>query len=125
MPFDQQNRIASVNTPFGKDQVGLLGLEGTETLGRLPSFELQLISEKKSLDPKQIVGQTVGVTLNLGNGKKRYFHGHAIQFAGSLFRLPGNGCTVALVSYPSDKQSNLSEQDCGRYCPEGLQRPWV
>src|SRR5208337_3413214 len=86
MPFDQKNRIASVNTPFGKDEVGLLGLEGTETLGRLPSFELQLISEKKSLDPKQILGQTVGVTLNLGNGKQRYFHGYAVQFGRATFR---------------------------------------
>src|SRR6266478_2025997 len=86
MPFDQKNRIASVKTPFGPDEVGLLSLEGTETLGRLPSFELQLISETKSLNPKQILGQTVGVTLNLGNGKQRYFHGHAIQFGRATFR---------------------------------------
>src|SRR5260370_5260949 len=86
MPFDQKNRIASVKTPFGADEVGLLGLEGTETLGRLPSFELQLISENKSLNPKQILGQPVGVTLNLGNGKKRYFHGHTIQFGRDFFR---------------------------------------
>jgi type VI secretion system secreted protein VgrG len=86
MSFDQTNRIASVKTPFGTDQVGVLGLEGEETLGRLPSFELQLISEKKSLDPKQILGQTVGVTLNLGSGKKRYFHGYAIQFGRDFFR---------------------------------------
>jgi type VI secretion system secreted protein VgrG len=86
MPFDQKNRIASVKTPFGADEVGLLSLEGTETLGRLPTFELQLISESKSLNPKQILGQPVGVTLNLGNGKQRYFHGHAIQFGRATFR---------------------------------------
>ncbi len=86
MPFDQKNRIASVKTPFGPDEVGLLSLEGTETLGRLPSFELQLISETKSLNPKQILGQTVGVTLNLGNGKQRHFHGHAIQFGRATIR---------------------------------------
>jgi type VI secretion system Vgr family protein len=86
MPFDQKNRIASVKTPFGADEVGLLSLEGTETLARLPSFDLQLISEKKSLNPKQILGQTVGVTLNLKNGKQRYFHGHAIQFGRATFR---------------------------------------
>jgi type VI secretion system secreted protein VgrG len=84
MAFDQKNRIASVNTPFGEGVVGLLSLEGTETLGRLPSFELELISEKKSLDPKQILGQPVGVTLNLGNGKQRYFHGHAVQFGRAM-----------------------------------------
>jgi type VI secretion system secreted protein VgrG len=86
MPFDQKNRIASVKTPFGPDEAGLLSLEGTETLGRLPSFELQLISETKSLNPKQILGQTVGVTLNLGNGKQRHFHGHAIQFGRATIR---------------------------------------
>ncbi len=86
MPFDQKNRIASVKTPFGPDEVGLLSLEGTETLGRLPSFELQLISETKSLNPKQILGQTVGVTVNLGNGKQRHFHGHAIQFGRATIR---------------------------------------
>src|SRR3984957_17711615 len=84
MAFDQKNRIASVNTPFGEGAVGLLSLEGTETLGRLPTFELELISEKKSLDPKQILGQPVGVTLHLGNGKQRYFHGHAVQFGRAM-----------------------------------------
>src|SRR5262245_34344333 len=86
MAFDQTNRVASVKTPFGTDQVGLLSLEGTETLARLPSFELQLISENKSLNPKQIIGQTVGVTLKLTSQKKRYFHGHVIQFGRATFR---------------------------------------
>ncbi|MBV8585849.1 MAG: type VI secretion system tip protein VgrG [Verrucomicrobia bacterium] len=86
MPFDQTNRIASVKTPFGANEVGLLSLDATETLARLPSFEMQLISENKSLNPKQILGQTVGVTLNLTNQKKRYFHGHAIQFGRATFR---------------------------------------
>ena len=86
MSFDQTNRIASVTTPFGPGEVGLLGLEGTETLSLLPSFELQLISEKKSLDPKQILGQSVNVALNLGNDKQRYFDGYAIQFGRATFR---------------------------------------
>jgi type VI secretion system secreted protein VgrG len=86
MPFDQTNRIGSITTPFGTNEVGLLGMEGTETLSRLPSFELQLISENKSLDPKQILGQPVNVALNLGNGKQRYFDGYAIQFGRATFR---------------------------------------
>jgi type VI secretion system secreted protein VgrG len=99
MPFDQTNRIASVKTPFGKDEVGLLSFEGTETLGRLPSFDLQLISEKKSLDPKQILGQAVGVTLNLGNGKQRHFHAHAVQFGRATLRTRYYAYQVTLVPW--------------------------
>jgi type VI secretion system secreted protein VgrG len=99
MPFDQTNRIASVKTPFGKDEVGLLSFEGTETLGRLPSFDLQLISEKKSLDPKQILGQAVGVTLNLGNGKQRHFHGYAVQFGRATLRTRYYAYQVTLVPW--------------------------
>jgi type VI secretion system secreted protein VgrG len=86
MPLSQADRIAQVETPFGTNKAVLLSMRGSETLSRLPSFELQLISEDKALDPKQILGKTVGVTLNVANGKKRYFHGHAIQFGGATFK---------------------------------------
>jgi type VI secretion system secreted protein VgrG len=99
MPFDQTIRMASVKTPFGKDEVGLLSFEGTETLGRLPSFDLQLISEKKSLDPKQILGQPVGVTLKLGKGKLRHFHAHAVQFGRATLRTRYYAYQVTLVPW--------------------------
>lgn len=80
MAFDQTQRIASVKTPFGEDQVALCGFTGSERLSAIPRFELELISEQQDLDPKKIIGQPVGVTLNTLKGGKRYFHGDAIRF---------------------------------------------
>jgi type VI secretion system secreted protein VgrG len=80
MALDQSNRIASVTTPFGEDQASICRFSGSEMLSVIPRFELELISEQQSLDPKKIIGQPVGVTLNTVNGGKRYFHGNAIQF---------------------------------------------
>src|SRR4051794_12178796 len=81
MPFDQSTRIAAVTTPFGKDELGLLSLTGTESLSSVPRFELTLLSEHKGLNPNKILGKTVSVVLNTAHGqKRRYFHGHVIQF---------------------------------------------
>ena len=43
MPPDQSTRIATVTTPFGKDDLGLLSLTGTESLSIVPCFELTMI----------------------------------------------------------------------------------
>jgi type VI secretion system secreted protein VgrG len=81
MPFNQSTRIATVTTPFGKDELGLLSLTGTESLSSVPFFELTMVSERKRLDPNEILGKTVAVTLNTAHGqKKRYFHGHVTRF---------------------------------------------
>jgi type VI secretion system secreted protein VgrG len=80
MPFDQSNRIAALRTPFGPDELGLLSFTASEELGQIPSFTIEAVCEKKSLDPNQILGHEVGITFNVANGKKRYFHGYAIRF---------------------------------------------
>jgi type VI secretion system secreted protein VgrG len=80
MPFDQSNRIAALRTPFGADELGLLSFTVSEELGQIPSFTIEAVCEKKSLDPNKILGHEVGITFNVANGKKRYFHGYAIRF---------------------------------------------
>jgi type VI secretion system secreted protein VgrG len=80
MPFDQSNRIAALRTPFGADELGLLSFTVSEELGQIPSFTIEAVCERKSLDPNQILGHEVGITFNVANGKKRYFHGYAIRF---------------------------------------------
>ena len=80
MPFDQSNRIAALRTPFGPDELGLLSFTASEELGQIPSFTIEAVCEKKSLDSNQILGHEVGITFNVANRKKRYFHGYAIRF---------------------------------------------
>ena len=58
----------------------MLSFTASEELGQIPSFTIEAVCEKKSLDPNQILGHEVGITFNVANGKKRYFHGYAIRF---------------------------------------------
>ena len=79
----QDTRIAGVDTPLGKDVLVLRGMTATEAMGRLPTFELDLLSEQQTLDPKDLLGKPVSIWLNVLGGRKRYFHGYVVQFGRS------------------------------------------
>lgn len=82
MPYTQDNRLISLDTPLGKDALLLQGFAGHEGISRLFHFNLDLASEKPSLSFEAIVGQKVTITLNLAKGK-RYFNGYVSRFAQS------------------------------------------
>jgi type VI secretion system secreted protein VgrG len=79
----QKHRFISIDTPLGKDVLLLHHFTGTETLGRLFSFNLELLSEKKhDVDLNQIVGQNVTVRVLMNDGKtERFFNGFVSSFA--------------------------------------------
>jgi|GEM_PF-389311 type VI secretion system secreted protein VgrG len=57
-----------------KTELEVLSLEGTESLSRPFDFVLELVTKKKELDPKKIVGQAATVKL-LGMEGDRHIHG--------------------------------------------------
>jgi type VI secretion system secreted protein VgrG len=80
MPYAQENRPMSIQTPLGKDVLLLAGLAGEEGLSRLFSFELDLLSESRTVRFDQIIGQAVTLSIELPDGKKRYFNGLISRF---------------------------------------------
>lgn len=73
--------MLAIRTALGDDVVGLRRLVVTEELGR----PFQLEAELSSLDPEinfsRIVGHPVSISLELSNGKARFWHGIVSHFS--------------------------------------------
>ena len=79
-PLTQDTRIAEVNTPLGKDILALRKMTVTEELGRLPTFDLDLTSERGVIKPDDLIGKPVTVSLHIKNDRTRYFNGYVVKF---------------------------------------------
>ena len=80
--YTQENRLISIDTPLGDDVLLLAHLSGYEAVSRLFKFNLDLLSEKKTISFDDIVGQKVTVSMRLGDGStERYFNGYVSRFA--------------------------------------------
>ncbi len=83
MPYTQQGRMISIDTPLGTDELLLQSLSGHEAVSRLFKFDLDLLSETDSITFTQIVGQKVTITVEQFDGSVRYFNGCVSRFAQS------------------------------------------
>jgi type VI secretion system secreted protein VgrG len=82
--FTQENRLISLTTPLGDDALLLNSFTGREAMSRLFCFNLDLLSEKKSISFKDIIGQKVTIKVQLSDGSsERYFNGYVSRFAQS------------------------------------------
>ena len=81
MAYSQDNRLIAIDTPLGKDVLLLAGFSGTDSISRLFSFELEMISENHGISFEDIVGKNVTVSVVLSSGDKRYFNGIISRFA--------------------------------------------
>ena len=78
----QKHRAAAVMTPLGEDLLLLKRFIGSESLGRLFEYELELITEKPDeVDPNKLLGAPMAVRLDLADGTPRYFHGICSRFS--------------------------------------------
>ena len=77
----QKNReLAIGKTPLGEEVLLLVSMSGTEHLGRLFEYKLELVSENSQIKAEDIVGQNVTISLKLGGDKNRYFNGYINHF---------------------------------------------
>jgi len=77
----QKNReLAIGKTPLGEEVLLLVSMSGTEHLGRLFEYRLELVSENAQIKAEDIVGQNVTIRLRLGGDKTRYFNGYINHF---------------------------------------------
>lgn len=88
MPISQENRLLQLTTPFGGDFLLLDKFRGQEGLSRLFRFELDLVHEEAQsggvptiIEPAEILGKPVGVSLVQPDGLTRYFCGMVSQFS--------------------------------------------
>jgi type VI secretion system secreted protein VgrG len=71
----QDKRIAELTTPLGKDVLVISSFNGTEGLGELFEYTLEVLSEDKNIDFDKAIGQACTVKLFAYQGKKRFFNG--------------------------------------------------
>ena len=77
----QESRSFELKTPLGKDVLLLRQMSGTEALSQPFLWDLDLLSEKGDINPDELLGQKVSVSLTLPNGKQRFFHGYVSEFS--------------------------------------------
>jgi len=76
----QTNRHVELITPLGEDILLFSRMSGTEELGRLFQFELELLSKKPDIKFEDLLGQNVTIRLDLPDRKNRYFNGFVTRF---------------------------------------------
>lgn len=81
MAVSQQNRIASIATSLGGEELVLSSFSSREELGRLFQFEIALESEDHAIELNKLIGENVTVVLNLANESERYFNGFVSRFS--------------------------------------------
>lgn len=72
-------RRTKINTPLG-ETLQLRQLHGTEEISKLFAFNIQVISDSKSVDPKALLGKSASIEVETDGGGKRYLHGVVSRF---------------------------------------------
>lgn len=81
MSFTQEARRIGINTPLGPDVLLLTNVDGLERMSRLYSYHVRMISERESIDPAEIVGKNVTLSLLDADDQPRYLNGYVSRFA--------------------------------------------
>jgi type VI secretion system secreted protein VgrG len=74
-------RAMSITTPLGGDVLLFHTLDVSEELGRLAEYNISVLSEKRDIDPNDLLGKHVTVKLELPKGGPRYFDAQVVRFA--------------------------------------------
>lgn len=98
MPITQANREVDVTTSLGADVLLFDGMSGTEQLGRLSEYRVQLLSTRSDIRIADVLGKPMGVHLDLPNGGKRHFGGVVTRFASCGWK--GSLCRYEAVVHP-------------------------
>ncbi|NTV95631.1 MAG: type VI secretion system tip protein VgrG [Thiobacillus sp.] len=106
MNMSMLSRMLEIDTPLGPDVFIVQRLSGSEGLGRLSEYQVSLVSKRKNISAKDILGQRVTVRMDCGDGQ-RFFNGFVIRF--SMFG------EVATTAY----------KDGVGYAYQMTMRPWL
>lgn len=82
MALTQSCRNIKLTTPLGDDALLLQRMTGSERLGRLYEFQLDLVSEERQrLDVNKLLGESVSITFDMPNDECREFNGIVTRIA--------------------------------------------
>lgn len=77
--YTQENRLISISTPLGDDELLLTAFHGSEYISRLFHFQVETISYDLAIDPKKLIGEKVTITVQ--NELERTFNGYVSHFS--------------------------------------------
>jgi type VI secretion system secreted protein VgrG len=80
MALTQAARQIAIDTPLGEDALLLRSFHGQESISKLFTYEMDLVSEEPSIKYADIVGQAVTVRITLADGSLRYWNGFVNRF---------------------------------------------
>ncbi|USX24009.1 type VI secretion system tip protein VgrG [Oxalobacteraceae bacterium OTU3CINTB1] len=80
MPATQANRDISVTSALADDTLLFHSMSGTEQLGRLSEYRVQMSSAKKDIKIGDVLGKPMGIHVNLADGGVRHFNGVVTRF---------------------------------------------
>jgi type VI secretion system secreted protein VgrG len=81
MAYTQENRVITLDTPLGKDELLPTAFRGTEGMSRLFSFEVVAVSHNQVITFEKILGKSVTIGMVLQDGTDRYFNGIVCRFS--------------------------------------------
>ena len=79
--YSQAGRPLRVTTALGADELLLTSFQGTESISRPFSFQLEMMSENIAIDANAILRQGACVAIALRDGSERHIHGVISRFA--------------------------------------------
>lgn len=74
-------RVAIVKSPLGDGALLLRSMHGSEALGQPFRYRLELSTTDPDIDFNSVLGKTMTVELELGDGETREFTGHVTEFS--------------------------------------------
>jgi type VI secretion system secreted protein VgrG len=77
----ERPRMITVSTPLDDGVLRFHKMSGSEELGRLFVYELELLSTEPDIAFADVVGQPMTVSVVLPGGSTRYFHGFVTRFS--------------------------------------------
>jgi type VI secretion system secreted protein VgrG len=79
--FSQGTRLLRLDTPLGEDILLVESFEGLEAVSELYQFTVTCLSEDVNIELKQLIAQTVTLSLVQSDGTTRPFHGYVNSVA--------------------------------------------
>jgi type VI secretion system secreted protein VgrG len=77
----QDQRSVKVTTPLGKDVLLFARMSAAEHVSQLFHLDLTLLSDQGDINADKLLGKPLGVTIQLDEKHKRYFHGLVTEFS--------------------------------------------
>jgi type VI secretion system secreted protein VgrG len=81
----QEDRWITLETPLGQDVFVATEARGTEGISRLFTFTVSALSTRKSIEPKDLLGKSVTLSLARPGGSRRYVNGIVTSFSAGAF----------------------------------------